>query len=79
MTAKSQHPASTPGSTPAPTAEEIRLKNMRASKAQEALDKKAAATHPQKDDVDRAGFDLGGVDGEPIDAGLREVEAPLDK
>jgi hypothetical protein len=65
--------------TPTATVEETRLRNMRASKAQEALDKAAANTHPLKGDVDRAGFDLGGVDGEPIDAGLREVEAPIEK
>jgi hypothetical protein len=79
MTTKSPRPTSSPGTVPTPTAEEIRLRRMRASEAQETLDKRAAATHPLKGDVDRAGFDLGGVDGEPMDAGLREVETPIDK
>ncbi|MEP7241416.1 MAG: hypothetical protein ABI697_11065 [Devosia sp.] len=79
MKAKTTRPAPTPIATPTPTAEETRLLNMRVSEAQGALDKKAAETHALKGDVDRAGFDLGGLDGEPIDSGLRDIDAPLDK
>ena len=57
-----------------PDIETARLKNLQATQAQEVLDKAAAGTHPRKGDTDRAGFDLGGVDGKPTDAGLRDTQ-----
>lgn len=79
MTKKSLHRDTVPDGTPTTTVEKTRLENMKATKAQEALDKAAAGRHPLKGDIDRAGFDLGGINGEPTDAGLRAVEAPVRK
>ena len=79
MKTKSQAHSGKAAAPPAPAKEAARLQNMRASKAQEILDKAAAGTHPLKGDFDRAGFDLGGIDGKPIDAGLRDVETPVEE
>lgn len=75
MTTKSQLPEPAPDTAAKTTSENTRQQNMQSSKAQAALDKAAAETHPLKGDVDRAGFDLGGIDGQPTDAGLRDLDA----